>query len=269
MSMKLFYTLLLSASALLAYNDADMDGVEDAYDQCPNTSFAELVDIKGCPKSLQTPHHFDVIFGLNYASSNYGDTQKSDTYTGSLQLDYYYKNFSLQASTSYYEAQSTSYSDNGLNDSFLGASYKFEPTQKLSLRVGAGVILPSYDTELQNNNTDYMGSLNVSYELEGLNVFGAYSHTLIGDDDIPDLVLYQDTSAYSVGLGIYPNEKLYVSAAYNKGESIYKDVEDIETLSVYGFYAIDANYFTTLSYALGVSDSASDNSLSLRIGYYF
>ena len=267
--MKLFYSLLLSASALLAYNDADMDGVEDAYDQCPNTSFEELVDINGCPQSLQTPHHFDVIFGLNYASSNYADNLKSDTYTGSLQLDYYYRNFSLQASTSYYEAQNTSYSDNGLNDSFLGASYKFEPSQNLSLRVGGGMILPSYDTELQNNNTDYMGSVQLSYQLESVNVFGSYSHTLIGDDDIADVVLYQDTNAFSLGLGIYPSEKLYLSGAYNKGESIYKGVEDIQTLSVYGFYAIDANYFTTFSYALGMSDSASDNALSLRIGYYF
>ena len=275
----LFLAIFLISSSLYAYVDSDMDGVEDQVDRCPNTPFSDLVDMEGCTKkSFVSPHHFDVIVGASYSDSDYQTLNTTDTLAGTLQVDYYYKNFSLQASTSYFTTSGDSFSDTGFYDSFVGAAYQFKPLENLSLRVGAGAILPTYSTSLNNNNTDYTGSLNLSYNISKLNLFGGYSYTQINDDDVSFVdangtvtssANYQDTSAYSLGAGYYMTSSLYVSGAYNSSDSIYQSIEDIQTASVYGYYAIDEHWFSTCSYAYGLSDSASKNYVSLRVGYFF
>lgn len=266
----LFLVLGCLCTSLFAYSDADMDGVADNVDQCPNTPLTDLVDIHGCPvKSLVSENHFDVIVGANYADSNYASLNQTDTYSSSLQIDYYYKNFSLQAYTSYYKTTSEGYDDKGMNDSFIGGAYKFQLNKSLSLRLGAGALLPTYDTYLNNNNTDYTASANVSYALGKVNIFGGYAYTLINDDDIPGTVTYQNTNAFSGGLGYYVTNKLYISGVYNTSDSIYAGIEKIRTVSAYGYYSITSHWFTTFSYAYGLSDSASDNAASVKLGYYF
>ncbi|SMP87284.1 hypothetical protein SAMN06314019_1028 [Epsilonproteobacteria bacterium SCGC AD-311-C15] len=269
----IFLALTLTSLSLFAYSDSDMDGVEDKTDQCPNTSFTELVDINGCSiESLEYPHHFDVIVGLNYSQTNYETNEKTDTFTKSVQLDYYYKDFSIQANTAHYNSDSNTYNDSGMNDSFLGAYYKLEPIDSATIRLGGGIIFPSYDSDLKNNNTDYTASLNLSYMLKNINLFGGYSYTIINDDDVHTTAMtveYQNTNAYNLGLGFYPTSKLYVSGAYNSSDSIYKGVESIDTASVNAFYTIDKNWFTIFNYAYGLSDSASDNDITVSVGYYF
>ncbi|MDQ7068403.1 MAG: DUF3187 domain-containing protein [Sulfurimonas sp.] len=279
--MKIVLNILLLglfASSLFAYVDSDMDGVEDAKDRCPNTSFSDLVDINGCTKkALVSPHHYDIIFGASYSSSDYLTLNATDTLSTNVQVDYYYKNFSLQASTAYFTTEGSGFSDSGLYDSFIGASYQFRPTQNLVLRLGAGALLPTYSSSLDNNNMDYTGSLNLSYSLDKVNLFGGYSYTIINDDDVnvvdvdgnTTAIFYQNTQAYSFGAGVYASQKLYVSAAYNSVNSVYETVEEITTASVYGYYSIDKHWFSTLSYAYGLSTSASDHYASIRFGYFF
>ncbi len=262
---------------LFAYTDSDFDGVVDSVDRCPNTPFSELVDISGCTtKSLISPHHYDIIVGASYSDSDYQTLNQTDTLSSTIQVDYYYKNFSLQASTSYFNTSGDEFSDNGFYDSYLGTSYQFKPLDSLTLRVGAGVLLPTYETSLNNNNTDYVGSLNLSYNLDDVSLFGGYSYTVINDDDVvltdgvtTTEIVYEDSVAYSAGVGYYFTSTIYVSGSYNVSSSIYSGIEDIQTASVYGYYSIDRNWFSTLSYAKGISDSASKNYLSLRLGYFF
>ncbi|MEN4053095.1 MULTISPECIES: DUF3187 domain-containing protein [Sulfurimonas] len=268
------------STTLFAYSDADMDGVADAVDKCPNTPLTDLVDINGCTKKVLIPksnkHHFDIIVGANYSGSNFTSLNQTDTMSSSLQVDYYYENFSLQASTSYYKTDGDGYSENGMNDSFVGVAYNIKPNKDLLVRVGIGAILPTYDTGLNNNNTDYTGSLNVSYTLGRVNIFGGYIHTMINDDDTTTIVngttvnySYQNTDALSIGAGYYFTDKLYMSASYNSADSIYKNVEDVDTVSLYGYRSIDKNWFLTFFYAYGLSDSASDHAASIKLGYYF
>lgn len=274
--------LALSSTALFAYSDADMDGVEDSSDKCPNTPFTDLVDINGCTvkkikTSQTTQSHYDIIIGGSYAGSNYSSLNRTDTYSASLQADYYYGNFSLQASTSYYTTQGSNYSDTGLNDSFVGAAYTLRPTSSFYVRLGVGALLPTYDTTLNNNEADYMGSINVSYTVGKVNLFGGYVYTMINDTDVVDNNVsyqYHNTSGYSAGLGYYVTNSFYLSASYNQSNSIYKSiggsaVDDIKTASAYGYYSINRNYFMTFSYAYGLSDSASDHAGSVKLGYYF
>ena len=273
----LFFFALLIASTLFAYDDSDLDGVDDAVDKCPNTPFTELVDINGCTtKILVSQHHYDVIVGASYSDSDYQTLNKTDTLSTTLQADYYYKNFSLGIATSYFQTEGSGYKDRGFNDSYLNVSYQDTPFASLVVRGATGVILPTYSTDLNNNNTDYFGSLNMSYSFEKFNLFCGATYTMVMDDNVIVYdtnssvdVQYQNTLALSIGTGYYVTEQLYASVAYNRSDSIYKSIEEIKTLSIFTNYAVSEHLFSTLSYAKGLSDSASKNYLSVRIGYYF
>jgi len=285
------FTLTLLSLSLFAFSDADLDGVEDSVDQCPGTSITELVDISGCTiKDLESPHHFDIIMGASYSQIS-PIQERTDTYTASLQADYYYKGFSLQASTAYYDSES-SISTTGMTDSFVGAYYQFKPVTALSVRLGGGAVLPTYESDFNNNNTDYTLSASLSYLLHDFNFFGSYSYTLINDDDFSydefdttgnvsgrTDIYYQNTNAYNIGLGYYPTSKLYTSISFNSSDSIYNKFvstsagtttqDPLNTLSGYLFYTINKNWFTTASYAYGLTDTASDHYMGVRLGYYF
>ena len=269
--MRIFLLFFMTITVLFAYVDSDMDGVIDNTDQCPNTPILELVDIKGCSlQALKTSHHFDLVVGESYSQIDYNTNEKTDTYATTLQVDYFYKNFSVQALTAYYSSKSASYSDNGLTDSTLAAYYLIPISNNFRMRVGAGVILPTFDSSLNNNNTDYLAAISGTYSINRLNIFAGYNFTQINDDDIPDYqITYQDTHAFSGGLGYYMTEKWYSSVSYYQADGIYTSMEDIKNASLYNFYSFNKSWFTTLSYAYGLSDSASDHSVSLRLGYNF
>ncbi|MBT8343143.1 MAG: DUF3187 domain-containing protein [Sulfurovum sp.] len=255
---------------LFASSDSDMDGVEDNLDQCLSTPFSELVDITGCSTtSVLSQHHFDIIYGLDFSQADYRTLESSDIISQTVQVDYYYKNFSFQANSSYYNSTSNMFNNNGLNDSFIGAYYKIETKDKLNILIGGGIVIPTYKDRLNTNNTDYTASINFSYMLEGINMFAGYGYTIIRDNDIENSITYQNTNSYSLGLGFYPTKKIYVSAAYSSSESIYTNIDTINTSLFYSLYTINENWFTCFSYAYGLSDTASENSVSFRIGYYF
>jgi len=226
---------LLCTVSLLAYSDFDLDGVDDTIDRCPNTSMTELVDIHGCTiKNLESEHHFDIILGASYSQIDPTTQEKTDTLTTSLQADYYYKNFSLQASTAYFNSES-SVSSSGQTDSFIGAYYQLHPLNALTLRLGGGLLLPTYDAGYDNNNMDYTASASLSYLFKSMNIFGSYSYTIINDDDANYLdvdgnavtITYQDTNSFNIGAGIYPTARLYTSLAYNSNDSIYNAISTI------------------------------------------
>ena len=273
---KLVFLVLISVISLFAYVDSDLDGVEDSLDRCPNSAMTDIVDIQGCPvKSLVSQYHFDIIAGVSYdEETDISFVDKFSRTTESLQIDYYYKNFSLQMLTSYYQS-STSFDgnlsdvdDSGMNDTTLAAYYQTLLTPSLAVRFGAGVILPTFNSSLNNEATDYLASINLSYGLGKASLFAGYTYTMINDDDV-DFIKYQDTNAFSGGLGYYLTPKLYTSLSYFQSDSIYKDVDDTKSVSAYLFYSLSQNWFTTLAYTKGLSDPTSDNSLALRVGYYF
>lgn len=264
----LFITILTSIN-LLAYSDYDMDGVQDKSDKCPNTPLMDLADTSGCSiKSLENPHNFNILVGGSFSQTSDEINETTNTSTANLQVAYYYKDFSLVATTSYFDSNSVTYSNGGVNDSFLGAYYNLDTLDMLSISFGLGIIIPTYASDTNNNNLDYTTSVNLSYMLNSFNVFGGYSFTIVNDDDIL-LATYQNTNSYSAGVGFNQNESIYVSASYNVSESAYVGSEAIQTVSVYTNYRINENYFTTLSYAYGLSDTASDHYGSLKLGYNF
>jgi hypothetical protein len=259
----LFIPLFLNFS-LFSFDDFDFDGVEDIFDECPNTLITDLVDINGCTiESLEKSYDYDVIFGLTQSSVSYDASNSVDSTLSTMQLDYYHKNFSLQLSTAYLLSSGSS-----LLDTYLSGYYNFNANKDLSVRVGAALILPSSTIE-GKNETDYMASANLSYKLETLNIFAGFSKTFINDVNSDETLIYKDASAYTLGLGLYPTKELYASLSYNVNESVYEGYSEQHTLSLYTFYTINKEWFTTINYDYGVDSALESSTLSLKVGYYF
>lgn len=268
----ILFILVFLATALFAYTDSDMDGVDDKIDKCPNTPLSDLVNVHGCTiTKLEHDFNFDIVYGINYADSSEQLANNIDIPAASLRLDYYYKNFSFQASTSYYVAlDEDNNATTGMYDTYVGAAYQFKPDRDILLNVGLAAILPTYDSATTNNKTDYRAYTSVSYMKKSATVFAGYSYTLINDEVVGSASYdYQNSASYNVGVGYNFTNRLYMSAAYNNSDSIYTKVKNLETASIYGYYSINERRFFIFSYAYGLSDSANPNSFTALMGYYF
>lgn len=268
------WMLLCLPVALLAYADYDLDGVEDRLDRCPDTPLTDLVDAQGCTvASTNDKAYFDIVTGLGYSSGSRGTAagEGASTASFSFQADYYRGPLTLQLSTSFYDSDNSS----GTDDTLIAVYYLLKPTDALSVGLGAGAVLPTYDSDWDNEATDYRGMLNLSYiPLERVTLFGGFSYTLVNDDDVYNIPLvgnvrYQNTRELVLGGGYNVTPKLYTSLSLYRGESIYHGMERIESVSLYGFYSLNDSQFLTLSYSAGLSNSASDNAVALRWGVSF
>ena len=265
--MKFPLLLLALSAALFAYTDNDMDGVDDATDRCPHTPLNELVNEEGCTvQSLGSKAHYDVVFGLGYSQLNYVSNTKDDTLTTSVQGDYVKGNFSAQVAASRFSSSTES----GMNDILAAGYYQLPIDDHLSIKLGGGVLLPTYDSGYGNEATDYLGSISVSYLISPeVGLIGGYTHTVVNDDNVPGVLYYHDTDAFFLGANYMVDEKLAIGASYQSSDSIYHNVETIENLSAFGLYRFDRHWFGNIGYSYGLSDSASDHAFDLRIGYSF
>lgn len=256
---------LLMPLLLMAYSDADFDGVADEHDLCPNSTMLDIVNKDGCsieklvlPKSNQ---HVDLILGLNTVKLANTDQRSINE---SLQIDYYHHNFTLQLLSNNYEEE-------GLGDTTIALCYRLNPSSKLSLSLGASIILPTYQSDFDNNNVDYKLSTALTYQLSSLSIFLGSSYTLINDDDINGSnynIHYQNSQNLYFGLGSYLSSRLYSSIIYSDSSAVYKGGEHLKSLSLYNHYRIDPHWFSRFGYVQGLNESSSDQ-LYLNMGYFF
>ena len=240
-----------------------MDGVPDESDRCANTPLMELVDLSGCTiKKLKSDHHFDIVLGQSYA-----DDEDSTLYSSSLKLNYYYKKLSIQLASSYYESSIDSNNSNGQNDTYLNLSYLFNPIDNLYLTLGGGLVFPTYDNE--DNRLDYTASLYGRYKLNRWSFMLGMAYNDVGDTDPTNNLDYKNSLSYNIGLGYSWNSDLYSSISYYRGESIFTNVEDLETLSVNAYYTIDEHWFSNLNYGYGFLDTGKRESIGVNLGYYW
>lgn len=267
---RILLILLVSILQVFAL-DRDLDGVDDTLDRCKYTPFGDLVDKFGCTnKTLFTDTAYDIIIGANYSDTNYNTLEKADTLTTTLQADIYRGNISAQISTSYFRSDETNSSDSGFNDTQLGLYMKTNLSSSLTLQPGFGVILPTYNSGYNNEAIDLFGSINAQYDLnEHTHVFGGLTYTLVNDKNVPDRVQYQNTTAFTAGIGYTVPNNGFINVAYAQSQSIYTGVEAFKTLSLNGMVPLDAHWFVLGNYRYGLSDSTSDNEIALRLGYYF
>jgi hypothetical protein len=262
--MQIFFIFILSTITVLAYSDRDMDGVEDRDDMCPDTLLTELVDLTGCTvKNLVSPHHFDIVLGESYT---WDDTLSIKS--SSLQLDYYYKDFSLQLFSSYFDLEGDGFSDSGQNNSYLNGFYNIDINDDFLIRFRTGLSFPTYN-DVQNR-TDYTLSLYGRYQQENIKLFGAVGYSLIGDkEDNGSRSINKRILFYNLGLGYNIRDTFYGSLAYNYSEPLFNSSADIETLSLYGYYSFNLHWFATVDYKYGLSKTAMRERIGLKLGYYW
>ena len=248
---------------LLAYVDTDMDGVPDESDNCANTPLTELVDLSGCTiKKLKSDHHFDILLGQSYA-----DDGDSTLYSSSLKLNYYYKKFSMQLASSYYDSSIDSTNSTGQNDTYLNISYLFNPIKNFYLTLGGGLVFPTYNNE--DNKLDYTASIYGRYKLDKWSFMLGMDYNTIGDIDTTNNLDYKNSFSYNTGLGYSWNSTFYSSINYYHSESIFTNVDDLETLSVNTYYTIDEHWFSSLNYGYGFLETGKRESIGVSLGYYW
>jgi len=256
---KKLIVFFLSTLVLFSYSDRDMDGVEDKDDKCPNSSLTELVNLEGCTiENLEKAYHLDVILGASY-------TQGSDIViaTPSLQIDYFYKDFSLQLSSSYSEIDFNGMVESGQNNTYLNGFYQIKPSDNFLLRIGTGIAFPTSDSS--SNKADYTLSFYGTYRYQKSSFLMGLGSTLMGDKNLQN----ENPLFYTLGYGYYISDSFYTSMSINKVESIYTKNETLDTLSFYSYKTLSKNWFLTLNYTHGLNAEALDSSIGGRIGYYW
>ncbi len=268
---KIFLISILVNSYLFAGIDSDLDGVEDAFDKCPNTPFSDLVDKDGCSiKSLENNVHYDIIMGIGTSQMNYASGDKTDTTTTTFNANYYSGNITASVSSSYFSSRLIASTDKGFNDTIISVNIKSASKDELVLQAGVGVILPTYKSGYNNEAIDYLGSIGFSYSLnKDYNLFGGASYTLINDTDIVNKVTYQNTKFFYGGLGYIISDASSINISYLSTDSIYSSTEAIISIAVGYFHQFNQHWFTMIDYRYGLSDSASKYDGLLKLGYYF
>jgi len=248
----LFFTFTVNA----AYLDDDMDGVENGDDLCPNSALTDIVDERGCvveKLTFKQEHRFDIILGYKYAKVNEEYSQSGQ----SLSLGYHYSNFSAYFYTSNYDINN---GESGIDDSSLSFYYRLNKND-FSFSLGAGVYIPTYDSA--GNKSDYFVKTRVTRYV-GLYDFSIdIGHTFMHDEGT------RDTDTFSLSSGYLASEKSYFSISYTNQNSIYEDERNLQSISLYAGYFFNEKLFLSTTISGGLSESATDFSYSLNVGYRF
>ncbi len=258
----------------MAYSDLDLDGVDDAIDKCPGTPITDIVDENGCSvETVIRDGYFDTLFSIAYSDMNYRLNEKSDTVTASFQLGYSTGRLQLRAYLSYFRTDD-SFGDrqSGLNDTLLSAAYRWSLDETVVLDTGFGVWLPTYRSDFDNNKMDYTLFAKVTKSIKEWSLFLGYGYTFVMDDDVVKkrfALLYRNSASIEAGIRWRVLPSLSVQTAYYRTDSIYKDVEAIRSLSFSLLYSFGESWFIKSGYEMGLSDSASDNYLSVGVGTVF
>ena len=253
--------LLLISISLYAFEDDDIDGVENSKDLCPETSFDETVDEQGCPEH-QT-HWGKLTFTLG------SDINRDETTT----TDYnFFTNYSYHAGdVSLYSSQQGVVDQNSdksqsTGDLYLSSGYGFSK-ESLYSKLSLGVKIPTGGSEVSTEEYDYFATLNLSYAVgEKMALFSSLSYTNTGDNNE---TTYRNPLSYSLGVGYMLSEKWYSSLSYQSSNSIYEDGEDYQSLSLYNSYNSSEKLFGSLSYTKGIDELSYDETISLRLGVRF
>jgi len=261
--------IIIFSSVLFAYQDYDIDGVEDKYDRCPNTPFDKLVDENGCPQN----DTYKGSLTLKIGSDIYIDNEYESANNLNFFINYRYNEWDISVSNASYalfDTQSNTVSDSG--DIYTNIGYQFKK-EKLTARVTLGYkfstadIDETADTYMGTGESDYLSGINVSYLIrERQNIFLYYGYSLIGDSDEYD---YENRRSYSVGSAYAITNSWYSALSYEGSNSIYSGVEDYKAISWFNSYSFSETFFTTLNYSYALDTLSYDHSVSVKLGVSF
>jgi len=260
----LFFFGLLSG--LHAYSDADLDGVEDSSDRCPQSSMEDLVDASGCvPKT-----GLSLTLGATRSSGNYGGTETIVSNSADFQLTYTKGSWYASIVSSYLESGvdqpvTKVQKSSGMGDTYLGLGYTAW-MDGWSLG-GQGVLkFPTADKDIGTGNNDIGGYVTLAKMAGSMTYFATAGYLVTGDDAD---VTYNDTSSLNVGLGKSFDEQLFSSLSAMYSDPLLDGLDPSRSLSLFIGYRFDRCWYLNASYIAGMSDSVADSSVSVMVGYSF
>ncbi|RLJ70506.1 hypothetical protein BCF55_0781 [Hydrogenivirga caldilitoris] len=249
--------LLFFAQTVFAFQDSDLDGVEDSKDRCPNTPILELVDKYGCP--IETQRSIKGRFYLRVGGGFVEDGGERRTFS-LFSVAYSYKKVYASFSTRYYLGGNSS--NPGSGDSYLFVGYSQFLTERLYLLPGLRIKIPTGAAQYSDGNFDYTPSVVLDYILDGFDLFGYLSYTFKGNGAL------EDTLSTSLGVGYDFTPKLYGSVSYDVSQSEVGAGNEYY-LSFFSLYDISETLYTTVGYTVGLNSRATDHTLTFRIGIRF
>ncbi|MCH9813615.1 MAG: hypothetical protein K0U47_06685 [Epsilonproteobacteria bacterium] len=247
------------STTLYAYQDFDIDGVDDKIDECPNTPFDQLVDKNGCPLEEGIKGKLTLKFGTDISFDDLSDKTSSFNLFASYTLSDF---TAVLSNYSYYESYQNSLS--GVGDIYASGGYHIRKDD-LHTFVSVGIKIPSED--VGTGEQDYFVSLYTDYfldERKDLFFYGGY--TFSGDSHEVD---YENFATFSVGGGYAFNSRYYSALSFDYSQSAYSDTEAYQALSWFHSYAFSKRYFTTLNYTYSLDDRSLRHAISLKFGVNF
>jgi len=258
---RLYISLLLITIVIHAFEDDDIDGVENSKDLCPNTSFEDTVDKDGCPENKDYWGKITLSIGSDI---NIDDSTTTDY---NFFSNYNYKEWDFSVYSSQQSVLDTNNNETqSAGDLYLSSSYNIN-SDKLYTKLTLGTKIATGDSEISTGERDYFTNLHISYALTNeLAILSSLSYTLTGDSNETS---YNNPIGYSLGLGYMINEKWYSSLTYQNTDSIYEDSENYQSISFFNSYNFTNNFFGTMSYTKGMDDLSYDQTISIRLGVNF
>ena len=258
----IFFSIFFNIQSF-AYEDSDIDGVEDGIDLCPDTSFDKLVDTDGCPEDETYLGVFMLQVGSDVSIDE--DNKKINNYSFLGNYEYKKWNFSLSNS------QQTTYDSNNTRsmnggDLYLTLGYQFN-YDKFQNNISFGTKIAIADKSVGTGEIDYFSLIDIGYLVdEKLMIFSQIGYTLTGDSSTTN---YQNSLAYSLGTGYMFSSNWYSSFSYDNAKSIYNDTQNYESLSWLNSYSFLEDYFISLSYSYGLDDLSYPHTFSFKLGATF
>jgi len=246
---------------LHAFEDSDIDGVSDANDLCPDTSFEDTVDENGCPENQNYWGEISLSLG---ADINYDKTSSTDY---NFFMNYSYKRWDIALYSSQQSSMDTnSNSSTSTDDIYLSLGYSLD-IDNFSTKLSFGSKLAIGGDEVSTGENDYFSTLNLNYIInEKIALISQLSYTLTGDSKE---INYNNTWGYSFGVGYMVSSNYYSSILYQRSNSIYQNSDNYQVITLSNSYNFSDNIFGILNYSRGLDKLSYDHTISLKLGATF
>jgi len=256
-------SLILILGFSFAFQDSDLDGVEDSVDKCPDTPLLALVDKYGCPIEEEYKQIYErkkrlklyLKFGFSHSK---GDYYESNSF--SLSFAFSLKPLYFSVTNRYYLY--TSFAEEGWGDTSLYGSYTVKLSRSLILIPGIRIRLPTGKENLSSGRTDITPSFILNLFKGRWDLFSYISYSFRGGGDRKNVLFL------STGTGYVFSENLYANLSLDFSESTVRDIYNTY-LSLFLIYDITERFYTTFNYSRGLSEGSTNNSVSLRFGIRF
>ena len=263
MWMKLFSSLIVLSSQSVAYQDGDIDGVEDSVDKCPNSSFDEIVDENGCSPNQHYLGVLTLLIGSDFSVDKHSQTTTNFNFFA----NYRYNNWDMTLSNANNAASTSSNSlSSDYGDLYLSTGYYIENTS-VTAKLDLGTKLATAEENTGTGENDLFTSLYLNRSItQRQNLYLYYRYTISGDNHNVD---YKDFSTYSIGSGYAFSPEWYSALSYDYSGSPYAHTQPYKSISWFNSYTFSKHLFATINYTHGLNEFSPAHTVSLKLGVRF